>query len=180
MTRTPRTDTHHADQVQIPSAEALREALARHPLAPLFDEAPAGAVRARKHGQAEDLPHATPLPVDFAVYADGRGVVASNPSRGLERRVLPTRNLYAGPSGGYVAVYTHDRSAGVYAVGADIFVAAQVRLRGAYEGRVFVPAGFAGRDISADPDFKSLCEAVASGATGGSWAGGDTGGWYGY
>lgn len=83
---------------------------------------------------------------------------------------------YHGPDAGFIAVYTHDANKALYPVGADIFVTGFIRLRGRYEGRVFQPKGYEAQDISAGPDFKKLTKALFPGRRGGTWAGGDTGG----
>ena len=83
---------------------------------------------------------------------------------------------YHGPDAGFVAVYTHDATKALYAVGGDIFVTGFIRLRGSYDGRLFQPEGDEAQDISADPDFKKLTKALFPGRRGGTWAGGDTGG----
>jgi uncharacterized protein YecT (DUF1311 family) len=83
---------------------------------------------------------------------------------------------YHGRDAGYIAVYTHDDANVLYPVGNGIYVAGFIRLRGHYDGRIFEPEGYGSRDIGADPDFKNLTNALFPGHTGGTWAGGDTGG----
>jgi hypothetical protein len=119
------------------------------------------------------------LPADYRVYVFHGGVV-NHPVPGGHPVVLPTANRYGGPDGGYIACYSHRAQGSVYPVGRDIYVMGQVRLRGEYDGRIFQPEGYRGRDISAAPKFGQICrEAIAACGSGGCWAGGDTGGWFG-
>lgn len=119
------------------------------------------------------------LPDPFPVYRIGDRVV-NWPAPGSQTVKLPTRNVYRGPGGGYVACYSHRKAGSAYGVGGDVFVVGQVRLRGAYNGRIFQPAGYRGVDISASPHFKQVCtQALAACQDNACWAGGDTGGWFG-
>ncbi len=119
------------------------------------------------------------LPPDYQVYVFDGGVV-NHPTVGTHAVTLPTVNLYQGPEGGYAACYSHQERGSAYSVGSDIYVMGQVRLRGDYDGRIFQPEGYRGRDISAAPKFKQICgEALPACHADGCWAGGDTGGWFG-
>jgi hypothetical protein len=88
---------------------------------------------------------------------------------------LPTVNEFTESPGCYLAAYTREPG------GEGIDVVGQVRVAGAYEGRICQPAGYEGRDISAEKVFRELFERhfpqVCSG--GRCWAGGDTGGFVG-
>ena len=119
------------------------------------------------------------LPPNFTVYRSGDAVV-NHPMPGARAVRLPTRNLYRGQDGGYVACYSHREAGSAYPVGGDIYVVGQVRLRGAYDGRIFQPRGYRGKDISALPKFKQICgRALKVCHDDACWAGGDTGGWFG-
>ena len=118
------------------------------------------------------------LPADFAVYVKDQTVL-NRPAGGFEKKILPTRNIFKGMPGGYVACYSRIESYSVYGVGHGIFVMGQIRMPGEYAGKVFQPEGFAGKDISADPLFKDLCNAQFTSCQKQCWAGGDTGGWFG-
>lgn len=100
-------------------------------------------------------------------------------TRRSSRPICRPYSAYDGPDGGYVAVYTRNPTAAVYAVADDIFVAGLIRVRGRYHDRIFVPDGStADGDITQDPALKQVRErffpAVADG-----WFGGDTGGLFG-
>jgi hypothetical protein len=119
------------------------------------------------------------LPEDFTVYLSDGGVT-NRPMPGARPSVLPTRNLYRGGDGGYIACYGHQETGSAYRVGDNIYVMGQVRLRGAYSGRIFQPRGHRGQDISALASFKRICgRAIAACRGNACWAGGDTGGWFG-
>jgi uncharacterized protein YecT (DUF1311 family) len=100
----------------------------------------------------------------------------AQPDRGPKLTRYPTISKYHGSDAGYIAVYTHDPANTLYPVGGNNYVAGFIRLRGHYEGRVFQPEGYENKDISADPNFKELTESLFPGHRGGTWAGGDTGG----
>ena len=118
------------------------------------------------------------LPENFQVYVRGESVI-NWPAPGYEERVLPTVNLYMGKDGGYIAVYCRDEGRGIYSVGDGIYVIGQIRLQGKYIRRIFMPRGYEGRNLSAVQEVKDLCNQAFPSAKGGSWAGGDTGGWFG-
>ena len=100
----------------------------------------------------------------------------AQPDQGPKLTRYPTISKYHGPDAGYIAVYTHDPANTLYHVGGNTYVAGFIRLRGHYEGRIFQPEGYETKDISADPNFKQLTESLFPGHRGGTWAGGDTGG----
>ena len=84
-------------------------------------------------------------------------------------------------SKGALACYSHYEKGSSYAVSSDIFVMGIVEgIRGKYVGRIFQPQGFEGKDISAENQFKALCNSRFPACESGCWAGGDTGGMYGY
>lgn len=117
------------------------------------------------------------LPENFIVYTDDE-IVAAWPFPGGEARILPTYNHYKGMDGGYVAIYTHDETQGVYSVGEGIYVVGQLRVPGEYVGRIFVPTGYAyGDDITQDANILSICHSYFPELEGRVWIGGDTGGW---
>jgi uncharacterized protein YecT (DUF1311 family) len=97
-------------------------------------------------------------------------------SRGPTLSRYPTTSKYHGPDAGYVAVYTHDPANALYSSGGNVYVTGFIRLRGRYEGRIFRPMGYESADISAALEFKKLTETLFPGRRGGTWAGGDTGG----
>jgi uncharacterized protein YecT (DUF1311 family) len=114
---------------------------------------------------------ATCSDLDFYNTQDGAG-----PDVGPQLAGYPAISRYHGRDAGYIAVYTHDDRDVLYPVGGGIYVAGFIRLRGRYEGRIFRPDGYATVDISADRNFKALTDALFPGHRGGTWAGGDTGG----
>lgn len=119
------------------------------------------------------------LPTDFKVYVDSSNSVISHPAPGYIEKVLPTVNKYTGDDGGYIAVYSRDEERSVYSVGDGIYVVGQIRLQGYYQGRIFQPKGYENQDISANQELKTLTKETFPGHKGGTWAGGDTGGWFG-
>lgn len=126
--------------------------------------------------QEQQKPHL--LPEDFVVYVLGEGIVVGGYFPEAEPRILPTYNHYQGIDGGYVAIYTHDETQGVYSVGEGIYVVGQLRVPGQYVGRIFVPTGYTyGDDITQDPEILSICHSYFPGLEGRIWIGGDTGGW---
>ncbi len=111
----------------------------------------------------------------FVVYSDD-SIVVNHPAAGLTPRRVPVWNRYGGTGGGYVACYTHDLAHGAYRVSPDISVVGVVRLKGAYQGRIFQPDGYRDLDISALPRFKAICGRALKACRGDRcWAGGDTG-----
>lgn len=119
------------------------------------------------------------LPTDFKVYVESGNSVINHPAPGYVEKVLPTVNKYTGDDGGYIAVYSRDEQRSVYSVGNGIYVVGQIRLQGYYQGRIFHPKGYENQDISANQELKNLTNETFPGHIGGTWAGGDTGGWFG-
>ena len=118
------------------------------------------------------------LPEDMSVYVKD-DVVINHSEFGFTRVILPTRNLFAGAPGGYIACYSRSRAGSVYGVGGGIYVMGQIRVPGHYNERIFEPDGYQGKDISAADKFKKLCRQTFSSCQQSCWAGGDTGGWFG-
>lgn len=124
-------------------------------------------------------PNQALLPETFTVYTDGTSVI-NHPADGFAEKSLPTINLYKGNPGCYIACYSHQKENGIYSVGDNIYVLGQVRVAGKYNERVCEPTNYAGKDISADATFKTICtEKIPSCVGNHCWAGGDTGGWFG-
>ncbi len=119
------------------------------------------------------------LPDTFAIYTDGTTVI-NHPEPGFTEALLPTVNLYKGTPGCYIACYSHQKENAIYPVGDNIYVLGQVRIAGKYNGRICEPTNFAGKDISGDDTFKTICTEKIQRCVGNHcWAGGDTGGWFG-
>ena len=113
------------------------------------------------------------------VYTNGTTVL-NHPEFGFHEVSLPTVNLYKGAQCCYIACYSRRPEHAVYSVGDDIYVIGQVRIAGKYAARICEPTNFSGKDISAEPIFKTICSDKVSGCEGNQcWAGGDTGGWFG-
>lgn len=125
-----------------------------------------------------DVPSHNFLSHDPVVHISPDGSISMVPHDGHEERTLPTVNRYTGPDGGYIAVYSRNKEYAAYSVGDGIFVVGQIRMQGQYVDGIFVPKGYEGKDISADPDLKALCDATFP-ESAPCWAGGDTGGWFG-
>ncbi|MBX3719494.1 MAG: hypothetical protein KF898_07590 [Parachlamydiales bacterium] len=119
------------------------------------------------------------LPEDFKVYTNGRSVI-NHPFPGFQERTLPTFNDYLGEDGGYVAIYSREQEGSIYGVGGGIYVMGQIRVKGHYEGRIFIPEGYrSGDDITGDRRILQQCEQHLPELKGKMWIGGDTGGWFG-
>ena len=119
------------------------------------------------------------LPEDFKVYTRGNTVI-NHPSHGFEAKVLPTYNHYAGPKGGYMAIYSHEKEGSIYSAGNGIYVMGQVRIPGSYVGRIFVPEGYKlGDNCTKDESILEICNLYFPQFEGKIWVGGDTGGWQG-
>ena len=119
------------------------------------------------------------LPDIFSVYVNGDTVI-NYPEAGFTEKQLPTINLYKGYPGCYIACYSRQRDNAVYSVGDNIFVLGQVRIAGKYSARVCEPTNFAGKDISGEAVFKTICNDKIQACQGNRcWAGGDTAGWFG-
>ncbi len=127
-----------------------------------------------------NIPRPLFLPEDFKVYSNGKDVI-NWPAPGFEEITLPTFNDYMGKDGGYIAIYTHDESKGLYSVGDGIYVMGQIRVQGRYNDRIFVPQGYSlGDNITQDEKFLEACKAHFPDMTNEMWVGGDTGGWFGF
>lgn len=113
------------------------------------------------------------LPENFAIYTDGTTVLNWQPSKDFEKRHLPTYNFYEGENGGYIALYTRDASAGIYTVGEGIYVLGQIRVKGHYEGRIFITEGYKTDELL------DICIQYFPHMAGSMWIGGNTGGWFG-
>lgn len=123
-------------------------------------------------------PTETLLPEPFIIYTDGSAAL-NHPQTGFTAAVLPTINLYKGTPGCYIACYSHQRANSIYPI-ENVYVMGQVRVAGKYAGRVCEPTNFAGKDISGNDVFKTICSEKIEGCKGAHcWAGGDTGGWFG-
>ncbi len=118
------------------------------------------------------------LPTNSKVYVGPDNSVTNHPAPGYVEKTLPTVNKYTGDDGGYIAVYSRDPKGSVYSIGNGIYVVGQIRLQGYYQGRIFQPRGHENQDISASQDLKNLTNEIFPGREGGTWAGGDTGGWF--
>jgi len=135
------------------------------------------------HSRAADLTtlaNQTLLDREFKVFTDGQTVI-NHPAPGFEEKILPTNNDFAVAPGCYLACYSRNQENAVYGFGGDIFVMGQVRVAGAYNGRLCIPEGVdASADLSAMQTFKDLCnQHFAEVCQDGCWAGGDTGGFFG-
>jgi len=122
----------------------------------------------------------TLLPEGFYVYVGDNGSVVNWPIPGYEQRPMPTINKYPGPDGGYIVCYSRNKEGSVYSVSDDVYVMGQIRLQGQYIGRVFHPQGYDNQDISAVQELKDLCNQTFPACKGSGWAGGDSGGWFGF
>lgn len=119
------------------------------------------------------------LSEDFAVYIYEDIVLNWQPDSNYEKTYLPTFNYYEGTDGGYVAIYTRDKTAGIYDVGNGIYVMGQIRVQGHYEDHIFIPKGYASDDdITQDPALLEICASYFPATAGRMWVGGDTGGWF--
>jgi hypothetical protein len=122
------------------------------------------------------------LPTDFKVYVDPQtGSVINHSQEGFEERTLITFNDYKGKDGGYIAIYTREKSEGIYSVGGDIYVAGMVRIKGQYIQNIFYPEGYnEGDDITQDKKILEICNQYFLNLKDKMWIGGDTGGWFGF
>ena len=119
------------------------------------------------------------LPKKFKVYVNGKNII-SHYEPGYEEKVLPTINKYykKGESGGYIACYSHNPKDSVCCVDDGIYLIGQIWMEGEYKGRIFVPKGYEGIDISADAQLKQACNVEFHQGGEDCWPGGDTGGWF--
>ncbi len=124
---------------------------------------------------------ASNLPEEFPIYY-GQGTVINQPAEGFTKRILPTVNRsYSPVDGCYLACYSSKEQGSVYPIGTNVFVMGQFRSKGAYEGRLCRPEGFApDANLTQDVSLKKLCTQYIPACAGDAcWAGNDTGGWYG-
>jgi hypothetical protein len=118
------------------------------------------------------------LPEYFEVYVGPNYSVIDHFSPGYMRTELPTVNPYVGEDGCYIVVYSRDKKGSAYSVAGGIYVVGQIRVQGYYQGRICRPKGYEKKDISASPTLKILTDKYFPGKKGGTWPGGDTGGWF--
>jgi hypothetical protein len=78
-----------------------------------------------------------------------------------------------------VAVYSRQKAGSIYPVGGGIYVMGLIRVKGSWQGRIAVPQGTAGKDISAMRQFKRLANRHFPACRNAGWVGGDTGGFFG-
>jgi hypothetical protein len=115
----------------------------------------------------------------FKFYLD-TGLLTDSGGR-IAKFLKNDKNIPVLPSKGSIACYSHSEVGSSYSVGKDIYVMGIVDgLKGRYVGRTFQPEGYEGQDISALSVFKDQCNARFPSCKNGCWAGGDTGGFYGY
>lgn len=97
-------------------------------------------------------------------------------------RNIPVRNEYDKDNGCYIACYSHNSANSAYPIGQDMFVMGVIRVEGHYAQRICLPKGYENKDISAELYFKDKCTKHLSHACQRNtcWAGGDTGGWFGF
>src|SRR5438105_9848933 len=128
------------------------------------------------------------LPENFKVYVNDDGIILNHPYPGFREVTLPTYNDYHGKDGGYIALYTRDPKLGIYSVGDEggstIYVMGQVRVKGYYNGRIFIPTGgdrpyTLADNISNDETLHKICDKYFTDVESHYWVGGDTGGWFG-
>lgn len=119
------------------------------------------------------------FPRVFVVYVNSDHVIINHAAPGFTAYPEPVRIDYAADDGCYIAAYTKDRQQSGYPVSDDIFVVGFIRVRGNYDGRICKPAGYEGQDISIAPGMTALTNGHFPGRVGGTWAGGDTGGFFG-
>lgn len=106
-------------------------------------------------------------------------VVSFPASVQVEGEAVPVRVHFEGARGCYIAAYTHDRARSEYPVSDTIFVVGFIRVRGSYDDAgVCQPSGFENEDISAQTYMTVLTNRYYPGRAGGTWAGGDTGGFF--
>ena len=122
------------------------------------------------------------LPRKLEVYVRGENI-SRHYEPGYEKKELRVVNkgYIKGEPGGYIACYSRNPEKGVYCVGDGIYVIGLIWMKGSYIGRIFIPDGYKGKDISADAQLKQFCN-VEFPPEGGEdcWPGGDTGGFLGY
>jgi hypothetical protein len=93
----------------------------------------------------------------------------------VNRRALagPFFDDYQGADGGYIVVYTHNAEKSIRSLGGGIYVMGYIRVKGAFQGRLFVPDGFQfGDDITQDPALLAICDKYFPDMHGQMWVGG--------
>jgi hypothetical protein len=111
--------------------------------------------------------------LDTGLLSDPNGRIATFLTKNEDVPTLPSK--------GAIACYSHSEAGSSYPVAGDIYVMGIIDgLNGRYNGRIFQPEGHESEDISALQDFKNLCNSRFPSCKNGCWAGGDTGGFYGY
>lgn len=121
------------------------------------------------------------LPNPFSVFVREGEAPVNCPLPGYEEKNLPVFNRYKGiEDGGYIACYSNiPIGSGSYSVGGGIYVVGLIKLKGSYTGRMFVPEGCEGQDLSKLQWLSDLCREYFPDAEGDLWAGPDTGGFFG-
>ena len=119
------------------------------------------------------------LPAHLHVYTNSEGLAVNHPVPGFARVALRTINLYTKDDGCYVLVYSHDPRGSAYPTARHAYVLGQIRVRGRYEGRICVPDGDDNVDLATDAKLRQLTNHLFPDHPGGTWPGGDTGGWFG-
>lgn len=116
------------------------------------------------------------LPENYVVYTDGKSMVVNQKYPGLKKVILPTKNIFKGAPGCYVACYSRDKKGSIYPVGGGIYVMGQIRVPGEYRNNICRPKNYETADISALDYFKSMCnEHIKNCVTKTScWTGGST------
>ncbi len=113
----------------------------------------------------------------FKFYLD-TGLL-SDPNGRIAKFLKNNENIPTLPSKGAIACYSYSEAGSSYSVG-NVYVMGIIDgINGRYNGRIFQPQGYENNDISA-PIFKHLCNSRFPACKNGCWAGGDTGGFYGY
>jgi hypothetical protein len=126
---------------------------------------------------AQEVPS---FPQVFVVYVSPDHVIINHPEPGFQAYPEPVRIDYAGDDGCYIAVYTRDSEQSGYPVSDTIFVVGFIRVRGLYDqSGICRPTGYETQDISKAPAMTKMTNAYFPGRVGGTWAGGDTGGFFG-
>ncbi len=120
-------------------------------------------------------PNQVLLPDLYPVYTDGASVL-NHPADGFAEHLLPTVNLYKGTPGCYISCYSRKNENAIYSAGDSVFVLGVVRIAGRYNEGICEPTNFAGKNITGEPIFKTICTDKIESCIGGHcWAGGDTG-----
>jgi hypothetical protein len=115
----------------------------------------------------------------FKFYLD-TGLL-TDPGGKIKAYLKNGENIPTIPLKGSIACYSHNEENSAYPVGSQIYVMGIIDgLKGRYNGRIFQPEGHENEDISALQEFKDQCNSRFPACKRGCWAGGDTGGFYGY